>query len=350
MRLLLIVFALFASWLATNTANAQCLNGRCVRPSAPLYLPAQVISQASGIDPATVDFGRSESEPGVLILHSGSAYLGKFDLNTGYWTNTKGESRSVWELAGYKIGPTGKIGHPSGDYGAVVAKEKCAGTDCDCESCEGPSCKCKPTSYGAAPANNRDTGPAQVNLSGGVDYARLRGDRDRYTTSDGKEVTRTQGLASLEAAGEIPNDSQLVRITIIGPEIARKTVLDDLDKRPEFASLKGRVVLASYPADHWRIRDGGFKIASNSADAMIYVQRPDGTVLWRQEGYSGGPSKLASALRDKVPGYDPGKDPNPENQPLVKPVEPGKKPSALAWFIAGAVLLGGIWYVKKKGA
>lgn len=293
----------------------------------------------------TADIGRSTSESGVLIVHSGSVFLGAIDLNNGTWRTARGEVKSLWEMAGYPAdNSTGKnVGQTIG------AKVKpCAGTDCDCENCAGPSCKCKPTLYGQSPPNNRDNGPP-ASYPGGVDKTRVRCDREHFTTSNGNEISRAEALSAVEAAGEIPNDSTSVRFTVIGPVAAREAVLKDLSERSEFSAFKGKFVLASYPSDHWRIRDGGFKTATNASDVMIYVQRPDGTVIWRQEGYAGGPSKLASALRDKVPGYDPVKDPNPENQPVVRPIEPGnKKPSALAWLIAGSVLLGGVWFASRK--
>jgi hypothetical protein len=45
----------------------------------------------------------------------------------------------------------------------------------------------------------------------------------------------------------------------------------------------------------------------------MYLQKPDGTVLWRENGYPG-PGALATALRRTRPDYDPNKD-----QPMVPP-------------------------------
>jgi hypothetical protein len=298
----------------------------------------------------------------VIALLAGDKYLGKLDLYDGIWTPEGGAPKDLREMSASLNPASGEKMIRSKLIGAKPAV-RCNGTDCDCANCEGPSCKCKPTAkvdfsplakFGEVADKTavepRDNGPPIV-YQGGVDFTQLRGDGDHYICN-GKQCTRAEALNSLAAASSVPDDSASVRLTVIGGAAIRQQVESDVTTRPELYFLKGKVVFASFPSDHWRIRDGGFKVPSNPNDVMIYAQRPDGTVLWRQEGYptGNGAVKLAAALRDKVPGYDPVKDPNPDSVPLVRPIEPVsplKNSNLLLWLVAGAALVGSFVYARR---
>lgn len=198
---------------------------------------------------------------------------------------------------------------------------------CECDTCPGgDACKC----------GCRRAAPVNPPVNFGVDRSKLCPE-ERYTLG-GREASRAAAMNAIEAAGDIPNDSALPRLTVIGSDAARKAVLDDLKAHPSLAWLKDRVVAKGYPPDHWRVKDGGF-VTPKGADAVVYVQKPDGTVLWRQDEYAG-PERLAGALRDKVPGYDPSKDPQPQPTPPAPAPGPTPGPGLKLnpWWLATAAV------------
>jgi hypothetical protein len=350
-----VLFALVVAFLwATSPVTAQCRNGKCLLPSvsAPLYVPSQIVP--ANVAPESVKWWALNSEPGVVALLAGDKFLGKLDLYDGTWTPEGGEVKNLREMSG-RINPASADKIAASKLIGAKPAVRCNGTDCDCTNCEGPTCKCKPTRTiqtsvvaDKKEMEPRDNGPPVV-FQGGVDFTQIRSDGDHYLCN-GKQCTRAEAMNSLAAASSVPDDSGSVRLTVIGGAAIRQQVLADIDSKPEFGAFKGKFVLASFPADHWRIRDGGFKVPANPNDVMIYAQRPDGTVLWRQEGYAGGSVKLASALRDKVPGYDPLKDPNPDNVPLVRPIEPMtplKNSNLLWWLVGGVALVGSFLYARR---
>lgn len=125
---------------------------------------------------------------------------------------------------------------------------------------------------------------------------------------NGKSVSRGDIVQALEKG--LVDDSALPRLTVIGPEEARKRVLTDLNSSPALAPWKGKFLVQDYTPDNWAIQGLGFV---TTGSPTIYAQRPDGVVLHRQDGYEG-PEKLAQALRKADPTYDPKKDPD-----LAKP-------------------------------
>ncbi len=176
----------------------------------------------------------------------------------------------------------------------------------------------------------------------GVDREKLS-EKDTFC-KDGRRATRAEvmdALSKIMGPAGIPADAASPRLTVIGPEAERKKVLDDLDKSPELAFLKGKMLVQAYEPDHWRVVDGGFV---TTGKPTIYCQQSDGTVLWRQDDY-GGPVKLAAALRDKVPGYDPAKDPGPKTAP-----NKGGDGNVLkiAWHHIGLVLAGLFYFWTRK--
>lgn len=155
---------------------------------------------------------------------------------------------------------------------------------------------------------------------------------------EGRICSRAEALEAIKrvkVASGIPTDADATRITVIGTEAQTKTVMDDLDKAPELQWLKGNAIVQAYTPDHWRIIDGGFV---NTGTPTIYAQSPDGVVLWRQDNYEGGANALSQALRDRVPGYDPTKDPTPK-QPN-KPNDNGGNwmPKISLWWIVAIVV------------
>ena len=192
-------------------------------------------------------------------------------------------------------------------------------------------------------------------MTGGVDVSQLRKGGSYYTINDKKghrEVDAAEALSAIEG-GSIPDDAKNVRITVIGGDAARAKVVNDFKTNPSLAWLEcaagsGKCVLNSYPPTHWRIKDGGFKTPDAPDGVVIYAQQADGKVLWRQDSYEGGAETLARALRDKVPGYDPNKDPSPKKPgpalPDASPTAGGFNP----WWLAVLAAISAAWMATSK--
>lgn len=166
---------------------------------------------------------------------------------------------------------------------------------------------------------------------GGVDLSKLAA-TPRYRIGE-REVGAAEALSAI-SAGTVPDDSTHVRLTVIGAQAVCEQVRRDLESSPDLAFWKGRLVVNCYRPDYWRVRDGGFVTPRDPSQPVIYVQQADGKVLWRQDDYAGGAEALARALRDKVPGYDPNKDPSPKKPnppaPTPAPANSGLNP----WWLA----------------
>ena len=175
----------------------------------------------------------------------------------------------------------------------------------------------------------------------------------------GLSAERADALRALETASGIPDDRTKPRLIVIGTEVGRRQVIEDLARDPLFAFWRDKLVVQQYPPNHDAIAaDRGF-VQPVGDNPVIQAQGPDGTVYWRQETYTGAP-ELAKALRDKVPGYDPAKDPHPPDAG-PKPLAPmGESPWGLilAWLgsigcpLFGAAGVGGgaIWAYRRRKA
>jgi hypothetical protein len=139
---------------------------------------------------------------------------------------------------------------------------------------------------------------------------------DGYTVR-GKSST----LEELKAALGSPAD---LRLTVIGDAGA---VAGHLAAHPALAPLKSGLQVQLYPADHWAVKGLGFV---TGGAPTIYLQSADGTVLHRQDGYTG-PDDLALAIRKARPDYRPDADPNLSN-PLSGP---GGSPDGLPLVLLG---------------
>jgi len=128
-------------------------------------------------------------------------------------------------------------------------------------------------------------------------------------TSAGYQISREEALAVL--GPQLTDDSRLLRLTAIGLPDDTAAILRDLDKAPELAELRGRLVVQAYPPEHWSLRCGFW----TQGRAVVYVQLPDGRVLHRQDDYAG-PENLALALRRADPNYQPAKDRDLRVSPL----------------------------------
>lgn len=177
--------------------------------------------------------------------------------------------------------------------------------------------------YEPAPFSAAGDPPVPV-PAGGVDADKLDPSHGEAFTVNGVRVDRQTAFESLRpsAGVDFPDDSNFLRITVIGGEADRKKVLSDLKTQPKFAELLKNTIVRDYAPDNWAVRECGFV---TSGTPTIYIQASSGKVLHRQDDYGGGSDRLAGAIRRARPDYDPKKDPD-----LMKPAPPPPLPASPA--------------------
>jgi hypothetical protein len=217
----------------------------------------------------------------------------------------------------------------------------CSG-DCPCPSKD--PCPCRET---AVPCNPHCTcvlaakrkklaATSEAHQNFGVETGQLSDSDTPTYRRRGQEITREEAVRILGKA--VPDDSALLRLTIIGPEAERKQVLADLQSHASLAALRSKVVVQAYSPTDPLIKGMGF---ATGGRPTVYIQAPDGRVLHRQDEYRG-PELLAEAVRKADPAYDPNRDPD-LNKPPVNPSSPSATPLSLdlakvplpAWIVGG---------------
>lgn len=153
----------------------------------------------------------------------------------------------------------------------------------------------------------------------GVDAGKVRefakfGAGGQVYSHEGRIVSREQAMRlmtpAIEQDGKLPDDGRLPRLTLIGPTADCQRVCADMATNPILAAYKGQVLVQTYqPSDVMVARVVPPAVLAAGLPC-IYLQRPDGRVLWREAGYPG-PDALATALRRTRPDYDPSRDPGP---------------------------------------
>ncbi len=359
------VLVVLLVFLGSLSANPPCWGQVPFGPVGP-PVPYAPVPVASAPSYQWVWLDGDLVPPGWIALHDGSRYVGRLQPDTGLF---------VWGKTGKQIDLAALVAEHNPARGARPAgalpisqgpakskpalcecdeKNGCPGVDCQCKN---PDCKglCHKKKNDILVSQKSEIGPVdQPNPKdkippGGVNMEKLSGD-ERFTLR-GKTVTRAEAFTALGAAGSVPDDANSIRLTVIGSEFARMKFRNDFTQAPELAYWKDKFVVTEYPSDHWRIKEGGFKAPADVAEPVIYLQKPDGTVLLRFDKWEAGTSvaPFAKALRDKVPGYDPAKDPTPKGSGSA--TDKKQIPTELIWLVA--LLAGGgllYWGVKKKNA
>lgn len=212
------------------------------------------------------------------------------------------------------------------------ANHACVGS-CECgrcgESCPcragngrcGDGCKCVVAMPEAGPIDaEKLVAAGETNF--GIDRSKMDGEsRPRYrhhNKSGVREITQGEALRLLEK--DVPDDAGKRRLTVIGPEIARKA-FDAWWKGADAARYRDQYLVQLYAEDDWHVKSGGF------VSPAIYLQAADGLVLHRQADV-GDLKGLEKAIVRAAPDYDPAKDPD-----LSK--APPKVPSPLAPALDG---------------
>ncbi|MGE3809130.1 MAG: hypothetical protein AB7K24_31080 [Gemmataceae bacterium] len=140
----------------------------------------------------------------------------------------------------------------------------------------------------------------------GIDRSKLDLQRERFTVN-GQEISKEKACQLLES-GSLEDDSNKLRLTVIGSDADRKRVLDDL--KGSLADLSSTFLVQAYAPDNWAVSRAGFQTSGNPT---IYLQEPSGKVLHRQDDYDDGPTglrKAMEAVRKPDPTYDKAQDPD----------------------------------------
>lgn len=104
----------------------------------------------------------------------------------------------------------------------------------------------------------------------------------------------------------LPDDANKLRFTVIGQQTERGPVIKDLASFPDVAQ---RVLPWSVDKNHWSLKDNvtGEPLFETSGKPTIYLQAPDGEVLYRENDYRG--FQDFEAIRKAIKDYDARKDP-----------------------------------------
>lgn len=167
-------------------------------------------------------------------------------------------------------------------------------------------------------AANPSRGRPIPNFGLAPDWAR-RGDGG-YQTGSGPEAARfveEARAASTAMGGEGAASGAKLHLTVIGPEVSRAAVLQDLATHPELATLRDRLLIQDYQPGEWPVDPAlGFPADGSPAIVIQTAKSPSdpkgGRVVYRSRDYAGGPTALAQAIRKADPHYRPDRDPGPD--------------------------------------
>jgi hypothetical protein len=212
---------------------------------------------------------------------------------------------------------------------------------CDC--C--PSCKCKnschctPTSKCDPDCTCGEEPVEKVTQNFGLDLDQLDKDSGKETYKiNGKEVSKARAIEAIEG-GTLPDDSNKLRLTVIGPDAERQAVVNDLKSSPLLSSVRDTCLVQDYAPDAPMLQSCGFVTTGHPT---IYLEKPDGTVLHRQDDYAGGAEALATAVRKADPNYHPDTDPNKTKPDLIPGLDLADI-NPLVWLAGGGLVFLVLW-------
>jgi hypothetical protein len=191
------------------------------------------------------------------------------------------------------------------------------GPGCDCE---GKPCRCRPVAT-AEPVEDFGVAKDKIHTDGYSVQGR------RVTSDEAKKVL---------ARGSTPltDDSDKLRLTVIGTAPECSQVLNDLQTHPALAKLRDKVLVQSYRPGDWAV--ASVKLEHGGHPDIVVQEPPDAKgqarVLARLHDYQQGPEGLAGALRRADPNYDPHLDPSGKPQPTPQPAPPPDPPAASSWW------------------
>lgn len=138
----------------------------------------------------------------------------------------------------------------------------------------------------------------------GIDRSRINGRHERFMLN-GREISRAEAIEAIGGAGLV-DDSNKLRLTIIGTEAERACVLADLNG--PLKDMAADYLVQAYSPNDWAVAKAGFV---TTGKPTIYIQQADGVVLHRQDDYADGAAGLRTVferLRKPDPNYQPAKD------------------------------------------
>jgi hypothetical protein len=175
----------------------------------------------------------------------------------------------------------------------------------------------------------------------GLDKSRISGSPS-YTYGD-TPISYGQMMNLIEQG--VPDDRNKLRLTVIGPESDRKRVLSDLES-PELAQLKDLYTLQAFEPNNPIIQNLGFVTTGRPT---IYIQKPTGEVLHRQDEYRG-PASLAMAIRAADPNHDPNRDPDlTKPKPKPDPNNPVPDPRNIPTWVWVLAAVGVVLILMREG-
>lgn len=200
----------------------------------------------------------------------------------------------------------------------------CSAPKCNCYPCRcTPDSKCDP----ACPCGK--VGVTNGPLFG-VDPSKIP--QGPTYTVNGKPCSRKEAFHAVTNKN-LPDDAHKIRITVIGSN--HDSVCKDI-----LSKYGDRFVVQGYTSDHWAVKECGFRAGGNPT---VYVQRPDGKVLHRQDDVA----NLDKALRRVDPSYKPESDPDLRKDPVASAMDFLK--NLPVWvYVAGAFLAFYLYSNKQK--
>lgn len=258
-------------------AVSQCVNGICT-PS--LHLAERDGYAKHGWFPDGTLYWRGEK-------------IGTLDLAAGQW-QTAGKTTPVDLAAHFGLQrPSFTPTRTFAQIGVSKRTDACACFNaCECQ----PVCDCRDNAFISAdgPINNF-----------GMEWRGEPG-KERCTVN-GREVTKDNLIHAIGgAASDIHDDSKLMRLIVTGSDAGRKRVVDDWSAKLS-AKWSNKVLMQSYPADHWLLKsnDGSQSYyPATKGDPTIYLVEADGKYRSVSD-YSRGPDGLDMALAKAEKLRDP---------------------------------------------
>lgn len=245
----------------------------------------------------------------------------------------------------------------AGNCGCLVnarAKAACAcncgcGTDCPCAETgpceEGCSCQATTRNVGAAknPGRLRDCQWAEADgtMNYGLDRSKLKGGGERASIN-GRPVTKQQLFEALAEKGSIPDDANLLRLTVVADDAAALAKVR-ASLGPALADLAPKLVIQWYTKDNWALRpEYGFRFDALPAVLLQEPEKPGkrGGKAILQAAIPADPAPLVAAVRARVDGFDPKKVPD------LSPDLPGGIPLSVL-VAAGLALVVGVLIFKR---
>jgi hypothetical protein len=267
------------------------------------YVKAAIYGQCpNGVcRPGLYEWRTFTDDPAQVALYKNGVQVGAYSYTHGHY-RPYDKATDTW-------------GQPCQPPLAPPAPNILRPSDCPCtpgNGCDGDcrSCRCRPAGGEAVGGPCEDFGVNKDKI------------HEEGYSIQGRKVTSDQAHKLLvEGSTPLADDSNKLRLTVIGTAAECARVVADLQSNPALAKLKDRLLVQCYRHGDWavspvKLEDGG--------TPDIVVQDPPGTdgkakVRLRWHDYGQGPERLAEAIRKADPAYNPKADPTGPTAPPAPP-------------------------------